>query len=230
MAVALGQVIEWSPPRTIGIAPVLATSRTLRIDDRVAAVDPGRDDVGVAGVDDGQDLERLDVELERVDRAGRVLRLADGARAEPGTRPVGHRVVERRADDRDVDLATAQLGRVGDPRQLHERGRPDVGRQVEIVVGLELAIPAVLAREVTVQVGVGWALSHGVPPGTVAACRRGVQIRLARGAAGSKPVVQRDAPRTMVAHPQPEPSPSGPFVELPPGGREQIGVREQLVA
>ena len=29
-AVALGQVIEWSPPRTIGMAPVSATSRTLR--------------------------------------------------------------------------------------------------------------------------------------------------------------------------------------------------------
>jgi hypothetical protein len=30
MAVAAGQVIEWSPPRMIGIAPVSATSRTLR--------------------------------------------------------------------------------------------------------------------------------------------------------------------------------------------------------
>jgi hypothetical protein len=30
IAVADGQVIEWSPPRTIGIAPVRATSRTLR--------------------------------------------------------------------------------------------------------------------------------------------------------------------------------------------------------
>jgi hypothetical protein len=30
MAVADGQVIEWSPPSTIGIAPVEATSWTLR--------------------------------------------------------------------------------------------------------------------------------------------------------------------------------------------------------
>ena len=30
IAVAAGQVIEWSPPRMIGIAPVAATSRTLR--------------------------------------------------------------------------------------------------------------------------------------------------------------------------------------------------------
>jgi hypothetical protein len=29
-AVADGHVIEWSPPRTIGIAPVLATSWTFR--------------------------------------------------------------------------------------------------------------------------------------------------------------------------------------------------------
>ena len=55
------------------------------------------------GVDDGQDLERVDVELERVDRARGVLRLADRARAEAGARSVGDRVIERRADDRDID-------------------------------------------------------------------------------------------------------------------------------
>ena len=67
---------------------------------------------------------------------GRVLRLADGPRPEAGPRPVADRVVERRADDRDVDLAPAQLGRIGDPRQLHEADRADVGRQVEVGVGL----------------------------------------------------------------------------------------------
>ena len=77
----------------------------LAVDERVGAIDPRRDDVGVAGVDDGQDLERLDVELQRVDRAGRVLRLADRPRPEPGARAVAHGVVERRADDRDVDAA-----------------------------------------------------------------------------------------------------------------------------
>ncbi len=30
IAVADGQVIEWSPPSTMGIAPVSATSRTFR--------------------------------------------------------------------------------------------------------------------------------------------------------------------------------------------------------
>ena len=88
-AVALGQVIEWSPPRTIGIAPVAATSRTLRWIRAWAALDPGRDDVGVAGVDDVQELERLDAELERVDRARRVLRLADRPRPEAGARADG---------------------------------------------------------------------------------------------------------------------------------------------
>ena len=125
------------------------------------------------GVDDGQDLERLDVELERVDRAGRVLRLADRARAEAGARSMGDRVVERRADDRDVHLAPSELGRIGDPGQLHERGRPDVGRQVEVVVRVVLAVPAVGVREIAVEVGIGWALSHGVPPRTVAASDRG---------------------------------------------------------
>ena len=75
----------------------------LAVDHRVAALDPGRDDVRVAGVDDGQDVERLDVELERVDRARRVLRLADRARPEAGARSVADGVVERRADDRHVD-------------------------------------------------------------------------------------------------------------------------------
>ena len=41
----------------------------LAVDHRVAALEPGRHDVRVAGVDHGQHLERLDVELERVERA-----------------------------------------------------------------------------------------------------------------------------------------------------------------
>ena len=64
----------------------------------------------------------------------RVLRLADRPRPEAGARAVAHGVVERRADDRDVHAARAQLGRVGDPRQLPERRQADVGRQVEVGV------------------------------------------------------------------------------------------------
>ena len=70
-------------------------------------LDPGWDDVGVAGVDDVEDLERLDVELERVDRAGRVLGLPDGARSEPRPGSMAHRVVERRTDDRYIGLPGA---------------------------------------------------------------------------------------------------------------------------
>ena len=79
---------------------------------------------------------------------------ADRARAEASARSMGDRVVERRADDRDVDLAPSELGRIGDPRQLHERGRPDVGRQVVVVVRLVLAVPAVGVREIAVEVGI----------------------------------------------------------------------------
>ena len=60
----------------------------LAVDHRVAALDPGGHDVRVAGVDDRQDLERLDAELERVDRPRRVLRLAD-RRAARTARPSG---------------------------------------------------------------------------------------------------------------------------------------------
>ena len=45
----------------------------------------------------------------------------------------------------------SELVRVGDPRQLHERHRTDVGRQVEVGVGLERPVPAVLAREVALE-------------------------------------------------------------------------------
>ena len=58
----------------------------LAIDHRVGPLDVRRDDVRVAGVDHGHDVERIDVELERMDRARRVLRLPDGARPEPGAR------------------------------------------------------------------------------------------------------------------------------------------------
>src|SRR3954453_11622013 len=80
----------------------------LAVDQGMGPLDPRRDDVRVARVDDGQDLERLDGELQRMDRAGGVLRLADRSRPEAGARSVAHRVVERRADDRDVDLPGAK--------------------------------------------------------------------------------------------------------------------------
>ena len=172
----------------------------LAVDHRVAALDPGRHDVGVAGVDDGQDIEGVDVELERVDRARGVLRLADGARPEAGARSVADGVVERRTDDRDVDAAAAEFGRIRDPGQVHERRRADVGRQVEVVVGLVVGVPAVVAREVAVEGGVGRAVCHGIlrrRPLRHAA--RIESVSLGGGAAGSKPVVQQDAPVPILA-------------------------------
>jgi hypothetical protein len=77
----------------------------LAVDHGMGTLDPGGDDVRIPGVDDRQELERLDPELERVHRARRVLRLADGARAEPSARPVADGIVEWGADDGDIDLA-----------------------------------------------------------------------------------------------------------------------------
>ena len=126
-------------------------------------------------------------------------RIARGPEA--GARAVADGVVERRADDRDVALRRAELGRVGDPRQLHEADAADVGGQVEVVERLVLAVPAVGGRE---PVGSGsWGRSATeVLPETAA--RDGAAawaIRLVRGAAGSRSGVQRGAPaRWYTAH------------------------------
>ena len=121
----------------------------LAVDHRVAALPVRRDDVRVAGVDDRQLLERADVELERVEAARGVLRLADRPWAEPRPRPVRDHVIERRPNDRDVDAAALELRRIGHPRQVGERRGPDVARQVEVAVHLELAVPAPLLGEAT---------------------------------------------------------------------------------
>ena len=149
------------------MAPVRGDLVDLAVDHRVAPLDPRWDDVGVTRVDDGQDVERVDIELERMDPTGRVLRLADRARSEARPRPVAHGVVERSADDRDVHVARTQLGGVGDPREVHERRRPDIRRQVEVRERLERAVPAVRGGEVAVGPGLGrimgvvGALGHG---------------------------------------------------------------------
>ena len=56
---------------------------------------------GVAEVDDPQLGEGVDLDLEV--RAGRPARGADRARGQPRPRTVGHQVVHRGADDRDVE-------------------------------------------------------------------------------------------------------------------------------
>ena len=85
----------------------------LAVDERVRAVDPRRDDVGVARVDDVQELERLVAQLERVDRARRVLRLADGPRPEPRAGPVRspRRRTGRRRSPRRPRAGAARPGR-----------------------------------------------------------------------------------------------------------------------
>ena len=101
-----------------------------------------------------------DVELERVQRAG-VVRRPDRRRAEPRARAVRDRVVERRADDRDVHLLREQVRRIRDARQLVERRpRPDEGREVEIGVGLVRPVPPVAVREAPVG---GFGLDTGPP-------------------------------------------------------------------
>ncbi len=132
----------------------------LAVDHRVGPLDVRRDDVRVAGVDHGQDVERVDVELERMDGARGVLRLADRPWPEPRARSMADRVIERRPDDGDVHRTAPQLVRIGDPRQLHERDRPDVGRQVEVGVGRELLVPAGVMRERVLCVGVVRVVSH----------------------------------------------------------------------
>src|SRR6185312_13065513 len=83
------------------------------------------------------------------------------------------------------------------------------------------AVPAVVAREVTLEIGVVRALSHGGPPETVAAdAARGGQVRLVGGAAGSKPsssgTRRSDGTASTLA------------AELRPGGRDERWVAEEV--
>ena len=146
-AAALGYVIEWSPPRTTGIGPRARDAVHLLVDHAEAALQPCGDDRRVARVDHLQPLVRRDVELDRpgVARPPGGGRLADRPRPEPRPGPRGDRVVERRADDRDVRRVQALL--VQRPRQLLERAVPvRVVREVlagelgELVLGAELAV------------------------------------------------------------------------------------------
>jgi hypothetical protein len=74
-----------------------------------------RDDGRVAEVDDRELGERVDLRLEV--RAGRAARGADRARREPRAGAIGDEVVERGADDRDVDAAKPRrILRVGHAR------------------------------------------------------------------------------------------------------------------
>ena len=110
-------------------------------------------------------------------------------------------------------LRAPELGRIGDPGQLHERRRPDVGRQVEVVEGLELAVPAVAGGEVDVARVVG-TLSHGGSSGD------------GRGRRRSGPSVQGAPPGRIVARPgRARGSRLILAAELLPGGLRRARVR-----
>jgi hypothetical protein len=92
----------------------------------------GRDDRGVAEVDDAQLRERVQPGLEV--RPGRTARCADRAWPEARSGPVGDEVVCRRPHDRDVDAC--ELGRI--LRVRHPRVREEA-RVVGLVGEPELA-------------------------------------------------------------------------------------------
>ena len=118
-----GSVIEWSPPSTIGTAPAATTCPTVS---SIAACDAS----GSAGITGASPKSTARSVAQRVDarlevRPGRAARRPDRARPVPRAGPVRDEVVDRRADDRDVD--PGQLGRI-----LGVREAP-VGEQPRVV-------------------------------------------------------------------------------------------------
>ena len=73
----------------------------------MTALQGSGDHVGITGINDVEDLERLDAQLQRV-AAVVVARLPDRAGTEASSRSIGHRVVKRRAHDGDIRLANLQ--------------------------------------------------------------------------------------------------------------------------
>jgi hypothetical protein len=114
----------------------------LAIDQRVAADVVRRDHVRVTGIDDGQLFRRPDIQLERVEVAGRCTAPHGSLAARTGARTMGDHVVVRRADDRDIDASGFELRGIGDPGQASRSRRADVGRQVEVAVTLVVAGPS----------------------------------------------------------------------------------------
>src|SRR5579862_1064132 len=74
---------------------------------------------GVAEVDHFELVEDLDAEVE-VERAGSVGERSKSTRAKTRSRPIGGRVVPRRADDGDIGTPTVELLRLGEQRSLSE--------------------------------------------------------------------------------------------------------------
>ena len=87
--------------------------------------------VRVAEIDDFEPVEDLETQIQVIG-ARLVGSGTDGARAEPGTRPVRCRDVERRTDDRHIGSPRLQLFGLGEKRPVPERRHPGVG-QVELL-------------------------------------------------------------------------------------------------
>ena len=198
----------------------------LAVDHRVPALDPGGHDVRVARVDDGQDLERVDVELQGVEAARGVVGLADRPRPEPGAGPMADRVVERRADDGDVDTQSAELGGIVDPGQLRERHRPDIGGQV--VVRVRLVSRSQPLRDAYPDAGSGsWGRLA-----TWSSRRAGAAGIAADGSVslGAPPVrSRRPAGRAAVILPHARRVAESGLAEGAPRRGQELRVREQLV-
>ena len=107
---------------------------------------------GVPCINGGECGERLNTYLQRVQRAGLVLRLTNGAGAKACARTMCDGIVKWCADDRNVRLATTDLGYILNPRKLGEADRPDIRRAIEWVALLWVAVPAERGK----GVGKGW--------------------------------------------------------------------------
>ena len=149
----------------------------------VPVLDATGNDRRIARVDRGDDAERVDSNLQRVQHASLILRLANGAWAEARPRPMGDRIVERRADDRHIRPSAPDLGRVFDPGELRKGDRTHVRRPIVSVAVLLGSTPPEGGKGVGKR---GLGCAHVFPPKLPSA-------------AGSS---QRPAGREWILHPQ----------------------------
>jgi hypothetical protein len=124
-----GSAIEWSPPRTIGIAPAATTWLTTA--SIAACVRAGSD--GSTGASPKSIIRSAFDASSFASRCGphEAARSADRAGAEAGSGPVGDEVVRGCSDDRDVHAF--ELGGVLGPGQRPEREQARVVRLLAVL-------------------------------------------------------------------------------------------------
>ena len=108
---ASGKAIEWSPPRTTGMAPARVTRSTAASSLGSDALDVAGVHLDVAGVDDPEVDEAVGAQRQRRARAvvRQVVGHPDRLRTEPGAGPVRGAAVERCAEDHDVGVGIRAL-------------------------------------------------------------------------------------------------------------------------